>query len=536
MMRVPRRVLCVDWDRRAVRLVVAKVGGGAIALEDAHSHRVPDDVDVEDPQQIGPLLSELIKLHKWRHQRVIVDVAREKAVINRLAVPPTPQDELAAAVQFQAMRELPFPAEQAAIDFVVTQRNDDGLVTEVLIAAVRKEALQSLQAACAAAGLTPVRIGLRPYANVISLHHLPNLGDEPVMLVDVGPTMTEIDIVHDRSLLFSRAVNVALPPPTPAPADDADGADAAASLSAAAERQAAVRDLEVELTRTLQSYRATAVEATVGRVIVAGGSGYEEELRSRIADRHGLPAELFDPSQALGLSPEEGAQLRSFSAALGLAWGLSREGLLEIDFLNPKRPVSRSETFKRQVTTAGIAAAAVVLVVVGVLVWDHSRKQAQVDALNTTFAELTKQEKDRVLIQTQVERVNEALEVEPVWLDHLLNLTESMVGGDPNRPPAQLGENLLIKQITFDGKNGVVTVDLLARSVEEFSAFEAALHEDFRDGDAQVYRVGEYGYDPDAQEGGFNFKTTFKIALEQIIAAKDRIAAAEKERAKKIKR
>ena len=93
-----RKVLCVDWDRRALRLVVARVGQGVVSLEDAHSHPVPDDIDVDDPVAMGGLLARMLRWHGWRYRRVIVDVARDKAVINRLTLPPTPLDELAATV------------------------------------------------------------------------------------------------------------------------------------------------------------------------------------------------------------------------------------------------------------------------------------------------------------------------------------------------------------------------------------------------------------------------------------------------------
>ena len=50
MIKLSRRVLCLDWDKRSLRIVVARVGKGRTVLEDAHSHRLPHTVDADDPQ------------------------------------------------------------------------------------------------------------------------------------------------------------------------------------------------------------------------------------------------------------------------------------------------------------------------------------------------------------------------------------------------------------------------------------------------------------------------------------------------------
>ena len=254
MIRLARKVLCLDWDKRSLRIVVARVGAGEMQLDDAHAHRVPANVDPEDPQAMGTFIAQQLHRHRIRHGRVIVDVPRDKAVINRLTVPPTPRSELAAAVRFQAMRELPFPLDEAQIDYVVTATNEEGLATQVLLAAVRLETLDRLRETCEAAGLTPARIGLRPYANMVSVTHLPAMLDRRVLFVDVGPTMTEIDVMCGNTLAFSRAANVSVP----FSGGELDAEDSRVSSKAALSgleladsvRSTAVDELLVEITRT----------------------------------------------------------------------------------------------------------------------------------------------------------------------------------------------------------------------------------------------------------------------------------------------
>jgi len=346
VIKLARKILCLDWDKRALRLVVARVGPGEMELDDAHAHRIPGTVDPEDPQAMGAWIAQTLQRHRIKQNRVIVDVPRDRAVINRLTIPPTPASELAAAVRFQAMRELPFPLEEARIDHVVTQKNEEGLATEVLLAAVRLEALNRVQETCGAAGLTPARIGLRPYANMVSVMHLPAMQDRRVLFVDVGPTMTEIDVMHGGALAFSRAANVSVPFHGGDLVTDDSRVSSKAELSelefAESAESAAVDELLVEITRTLQAYRATDAGAAIEQIVIAGGTGVEHSLVEAADERFDLPATLFDPTVSLGVDEREAVKLRAFAPTLGLAWGLSKEGLLELDFLNPRSPFRRS--------------------------------------------------------------------------------------------------------------------------------------------------------------------------------------------------
>lgn len=449
MIGMSRKVLCLDWDKRSLRIVAARPGKGRTVLEDAHSHRLPNNVDADDPQAMGEFIRAMLRRHRLRHRQVIVDVPRERAVINRLKLPPTPLNEVAAAVRFQAMKELPFPLDSAAIDYVVMGRDAKGLANEVLLAAVTREALERVRLTCEAAGLTPTRIGLRPYANLISVQQMKGAATQRVLFVDVGPGATEIDVMAGDALAFARSANVNVPLAMidPAARDDsrvisiADAADIEGGDEAV---EAAIADLLVETTRTLQAYRATDPDAMIDEIIVAGGTGVEAQLADQLHERLGYPAATFDPTGPLGIPGDEAVKLRSFSAALGLAWGSGRDEALALDFLNPKRPVSSREVWQKR-ARIGVLAACIVLIGVGGLVMKQYRELAeqrrQLQEANTKrVAEL----RERLEVLNRVEEANEwAAEV--VWPDELLNIVEQVntLGEHP-------GEKLVVQELSLD--------------------------------------------------------------------------------------
>lgn len=518
MIQLARKILCLDWDKRALRLVVARVGGGEMELEDAHAHRIPSSVDPEDPRAMGALIAQTLQRHRIKQSRVIVDVPRDRAVINRLTIPPTPSSELAAAVRFQALRELPFPLDEAQIDHVVTQRNEEHLAVEVLLAAVRLETLDRIRETCAAAGLTPARIGLRPYANMISVMHLPAMQDRWVLFVDVGPTMTEIDVIHGNTLAFSRAANVTVPFVGGDLLIDDSRVSSKAELSelefADSAESAAVNELLVEITRTLQAYRATDAEAVLDQIVIAGGTGIEHSLVEAADERFDLPATLFDPTVSLGVDEHEAPKLRAFASTLGLAWGLSKEGLLEIDFLNPKKPVPPQQSLKRRLRIAGIAAAVLLLGASSYVVADLVGRHRDLDALRAETSEL----REKVIENIEIDIKNmEAREWDTeaqatVWLDHLLWLTQQTI---------EPGRKMLVTEVRFSTKTAKITLHLQCSDWEIATQFVTRLNELTTADGQPLYKAKQLAWEQvETGDPKFNGKVTVEVELLELAGRK----------------
>lgn len=520
-------MLCLDWDKRSLRLVAARAGGGALQLEDAHSHRVPAGVDTDDPQAMGAFISQCLERHRIRTSRAIVDVPRELSVINRLKIAPMPQNELAAAVRFQATRELPFSLEEAEIDFVSLTTDDAGRTTEVLLAAVRRETLERLRATVVAAGLTPVRIGLRPYANLVSMTRLPGMHDKRVLLIDLGPTMTEIDVIRGGTLAFSRAAGVNIPFVGGELVTDDSRISSKAELSemelAGDAAAATVDELMVEVTRTLQAYRAAETNAAIEQIVIAGGTGLEHDLLTAVDEKFGLPSTLFDPTMTLGVEEREATKLRAFSAVLGLAWGVSREGLLELDFLHPKKPLPPKYELKRRLRAGGAVAAVVLAGVVTLAAADRIQRGGQLDILRSQNDDVAK----RVLAAMDVDI--HAMEAQDwreetrlsLWLDHLLLITQSAV--DP-------GRRMLVTNLNCDVTRGVVTMKLACSDIQIASMFVDHLNE-VEIGGKRAYRA-DLGVWQTGSTVDSRFQGTIDVRVELLELGRHQGGARDRQRAR----
>jgi hypothetical protein len=224
-------------------------------------------------------------------------------------------------------------------------------------------------------------------------------------------------------------------------------------------QSSAVEELTVEITRSLQAYRAAEANATIDQFLVAGGTGVETALLAAIDERFGIPATLFDPTPALGLGEERAADLRAFTACLGLAWGASKPGSIEIDFLNPKRPIPRGETLKKQLRVASVAAVTLVCATVAYAAFDFynlSTRHAQLLADNEGPAKQARARRDVELTAKAADDwAREARE--RMWLEHLTVLTDKAIEVAGKEPPTK---KLLVTQLTCDGEGGRVTLKL----------------------------------------------------------------------------
>ncbi|MBI5865774.1 MAG: pilus assembly protein PilM [Planctomycetes bacterium] len=521
MLGLDQQILCLDWDRRTLRFVVARLKSGRITLADAHAHRIPTNVDPEDTAGFGEFIGSILKRHNVKTTRTVLDVPRDKAVINRLKLAPTPAAELAAAVRFQALRELPFPLDEAQIDFAVMERDANKLTSEVLLAAVRNEVLARAKETCRAAGLHLLRVGLRPCANMVSVLNLPAMIDRRVLFIDVGPTVTEMDVFRGKSLVFSRAPAVAVPfLGGELMADDSVVMSAKAEIAridrANEYESTAVEELLVEVTRTLQAYRAAETNGTIDQVIVAGGTGIENALLAGIDERFGFPAMLFDPAEALGVDAARAAQLRSFSASLGLAWGACKPGTLEIDFLNPKKPIARRETMRQKARKIGIAAAFVAGAGIGYAAFDYYWLSRELDGLKSANAEPAKKAKARRELQVAASAADDwGKEArERMWLEHLATITQKAVEiSGTNGNPTQ---KLLVTSLTCNGEGGRISVKIACDDWEIARKLVVAINA-VMEGGKPVYKATPQKWTEAKSGDGNKFKGSVQIDVDLLV-------------------
>jgi Tfp pilus assembly PilM family ATPase len=425
-----KKLLAIDWDARNLRLVLVRRRIDGIDLLKAVSIPVPPDVKLDDAEALGAFVREAMRQARIGAKQVLMSISRDQVVLNTLDLPPTPPEEMAAIVQFQIVKELPFAVEQATLDFAVGSGFDPKEPCSVLVAAVRNEQLEFYRKVAYEAGLSVERIGLRPHANLLAVTaKSPEHKSKTLLLIEVGPLLTEIDIIRDDTLVFSRAASVTLAEYGSGGATRAD--DNRISPIEVLDHEPdetgrrSVNNLMVEIVRSFEAHRATDPSLNVDRIVVCGASGIEPQLAQMLAARFAANAEMYTPERALDLTAQRAKELRGFSAAVGLAIGQGQNVLQSFDFLHPKKHVSKRTVRLRKLPIA----VATILLFVGSAVASYVQfvrpKQQEIAVLDKSIEPKRKAARNIDEFKAQVETLEAWRDSEQYWPEVLATLSEN---------------------------------------------------------------------------------------------------------------
>ena len=463
-------IVCLDWNARTLRAVHAAIRRGKIRILGVAEAAVPAEIDVTHAAAFGAFLRETLRKHGIRTDRVVVDIPRQDAVLNPLMLPATTDRELPAMVRFQVEKELPFSLDHGVADYAVQRRNADGTgQIELLVAAIRNHVLEYYKTVCDAAGLQLERVGLRPYATVFALQQggaMPTTGR--IVSVDVGPIMTEINVIRDGHLAFSSAASVRIR------TDDEHktGESRAAEQDVIPFRQtppplsSSVDELLVQITRTVEAYRATDPGATIDRVIVAGASPIEQDLAKAVAERLSAPTSIYRPSEELTRPLERRGRVAwsGFGAVLGLAWSHGPTSPSHFDFLHPKEPIDTHRERMRRVPVIAALVAALLLAAGTAVGLKLHRKSQEIAKLDKQLAAAKKEEAAIEDFNKLVTAAQGWRDQGVVWLDELKVVIDTL----PSNEDAYLRELVV-------SNSGEITLKLVGRDGRVFDKLSADL-------------------------------------------------------------
>ena len=405
------RLVAVDFDSRQLRIVQARRQGERMRVTKMNCTPMPEGMDIADPKAVGEFLGRTLKSMHLGSTGLVMSVPRGQAVLNSLTLPPgTPPGEFAGMVQFQMEKKLAFRPEEAVIDFTTESHYDveaaaDGEVVgeSVLAGAVRLPVVDYYRQIALSAGVKLHRLGLRPYADRRCAEACTLIDrDARVLLVHITADETEISVLRNGALEFSRSAVVSVPPP------GENGAEAVESL---------VR----EVSRSLQSYQAEQA-GEISKILLAGGTGIEALAADALADGVGAHCELLNPAVALGLA-EDSPETSSFISALGLAISRAEEESLPFDFLNPKRPPIQRDMKKRR---RAMIAGAVALLVLGSMTFGWvklSEKNARVASLKSEKSQKGKGSKNDRATEKQKDGIEGWVDQRRNYLGHWAQLS-----------------------------------------------------------------------------------------------------------------
>jgi type IV pilus assembly protein PilM len=239
----------------------------------------------------------------------------------------------------EADQYIPYPLEEVAIDFEIqgpSPERDNQV--EVLLAACRRETIESRVEAIEGSELTPKIMDVEAYAmeRAFSLiqRQLNLEEDSTVAIVDIGATMTTLSVLHNGHTIYTREQLFGGKQLTDEvmrryglPLEEAGLAKKQGGLPDDYEPEVLEPFKEAvvqQVARSLQFFFSSSQYNDVDHIILAGGVSSMEGLEHLVQEKLGTPTSVANPFAQMSISSKVNAvALSSDAPAMMIACGLA---------------------------------------------------------------------------------------------------------------------------------------------------------------------------------------------------------------------
>lgn len=205
----------LDISSSAVKLVELSQRGSQYTVECFAIEPLPEGAVIEkqvaDPQAVAEVIVRALEQAGTRAREAAIAVAGSGVITKTIGLPASLREvDMEEQILADAAQYLPYPVDQVNLDFQpLTTPGPEDETVDVLLAACRREQVESRTNALELAGLTPRIVDIEVYALESACHllayQMPDQGrDVSVALLDMGATTTTLLVLRDGKVAYTR--------------------------------------------------------------------------------------------------------------------------------------------------------------------------------------------------------------------------------------------------------------------------------------------------------------------------------------------
>ena len=308
--------LGLDIGSSSVKLVHLKEGKRGYQLLAWGEAPLPPEAVVDNQLMnsaaIVEAIRELVAQQKVKVKDVAIGVRGHSVIIKRISMPFMSQEDLDESIQWEAEQYIPFDVKDVNIDTqILTPQADAAGQMDVLLVAAKKDMINDFTSVCAEAGLTVTVVDVDAFSvqNAFEASY-PQAPGQPVVLINVGAAVTNINIVANGLATFTRDITVGgnafteeIQKQLNISAEEAEAlkvggqgeSDAVVPQEVERVIQGVADQMGGEIQRSLDFHAATSPDSHVTRVYLSGGTSRIPALFKVIEQRAGVPVEVMNP-------------------------------------------------------------------------------------------------------------------------------------------------------------------------------------------------------------------------------------------------
>jgi len=335
----------LDISSSAVKLLELSKSGSRYRVESYAVEPLPPNSVVEknitDVEAVGEAIRRAVKRSGTRTRHAAVAIAGSSVITKIIPMPAgMSEDEMENQIEFEADQYVPYPLEEVNLDFEVlgpSEKNPD--TVDVLLAACRSENVDMRNAACETGGIETQVMDVESFASenafVFLTDHLSEHGaGKTVAVIDVGATMTTLNVMHDMKSIYTRDTVFGGKQLTE---EIMRRYGLSYEEAGMAKRQGGLPEnyqtdvlepfkeaMVQQASRSLQFFYSSSPHSKVDHIVLAGGSASIPGMDELIQERLGVETSIANPFASMSLSARVKPQTLSNDApALLIACGLA---------------------------------------------------------------------------------------------------------------------------------------------------------------------------------------------------------------------
>ena len=334
----------VDISSTAIKLLQLSRTGDRYRVEHYAVEPLPPNAVVEksvvELEQVAEAIRRAVERAGSKSRHVAAAVAGNSVITKLIPMPAElSEDELEAQVELEAANYIPYPIEEVNIDFAPVGPVPGAPESQhVLLVAARSEDVEARQSAIEIAGLEARVMDVEAFAieNAFELMR-PSMQIPPgglVALVDIGASMTTLNILREDRSLYSREqvfggrqLTDEIMRRYGLTYEEAGRAKRLGGLPDSYEHEVLEpfrETLVQQVSRLLQFYYASSEYNRVDQIVLSGGCASILGIAQMVEEQLGVPTQVANPLAQMTLGPRVQAKaLAQDAPALMIACGLA---------------------------------------------------------------------------------------------------------------------------------------------------------------------------------------------------------------------
>ena len=214
--QLTKNIIGIDIGTSSLKIAECQRAGEKITLLKYEIVRLPEGTGPNRAlslQEISAFIRDTLKDLGIRTSDSVSEVTGPRTVARHLFMQDLADEEMREAIRWGAKADFPFALDEAFIDFYkleVFKREEEAPEAEIISAVATREAVEEQVALLRDAGLKPLFLSIPSFSLMQAYRFTqPSPWSETVAVIDLGKKSTQIIVLKEGNLKFSREIAVA---------------------------------------------------------------------------------------------------------------------------------------------------------------------------------------------------------------------------------------------------------------------------------------------------------------------------------------